>query len=91
MIDTDSPAGSYRAALNPAASCAVCRQSVCDHPDLLYAGLVPAPEPAPTPGAALAGVSPPDAPANSLDHARGDGAEALGFVPPVHSSEIRRG
>ena len=37
MIDTASPAGSYRAALSPAATCAVCRQSVCAHPDLEFA------------------------------------------------------
>ncbi len=41
MIDTASPPGSYRSALNPAASCKACAQSVCGCEDLVYAGVVP--------------------------------------------------
>ena len=41
VIDTESPAGSWRAAIDPNASCAKCCQSVCGCPDLEYAGLVP--------------------------------------------------
>lgn len=41
MIDDFSPPGSYRAALAPNACCAGCRQSVCDCPDPIYAGIVP--------------------------------------------------
>lgn len=41
MIDDFSPPGSYRAALAPNAYCAGCRQSVCDCPDPIYAGIVP--------------------------------------------------
>lgn len=42
ILDIDSDPGSWRAALNPAASCAVCRQSQCEHSDLEFGGLVPA-------------------------------------------------
>ena len=37
----DSPAGAWRAALAPDRSCAACRQRVCNHPDVVYQGLVP--------------------------------------------------
>ena len=37
-----SPAGAWRAALDRSATCAACRQSVCGHSDLEYAGLGPA-------------------------------------------------
>jgi hypothetical protein len=41
-VDTDSPPGSWRAALRPEGPpCAVCRQAECAHSDLEYAGLVP--------------------------------------------------
>lgn len=41
MIDDQSAPGSWRAALDQAAVCAVCRQHVCGHSDLEYQGLVP--------------------------------------------------
>lgn len=47
MIDTLSPPGSFRAALAPNANCAACRQSLCDHPDAIYAGVAPPIVPAP--------------------------------------------
>ena len=37
-----SPPGAWRAALDRSATCAACRQSVCGHSDLEYAGLMPA-------------------------------------------------
>jgi hypothetical protein len=40
-IDNESPAGAWRAALDPAAICAVCRQHECAHSDLEFGGLVP--------------------------------------------------
>ena len=42
MIDTLSPPGSYRAALAPNASCALCAQAIYSHDDLTYAGIAPA-------------------------------------------------
>lgn len=42
QIDDFSPAGSWRAALDPGGFCRVCCQAVCGHSDLEYAGLVPA-------------------------------------------------
>lgn len=41
MIDDKSAPGSWRAALDPKAVCAVCRQQVCEHSDLEYQGVVP--------------------------------------------------
>lgn len=41
----DSPAGSWRAALNrEGACCAACRQSECGHSDMVYQGVLPPPE-----------------------------------------------
>lgn len=45
IIIDDSPAGSWRNARNPeGASCAACRQNVCEHSDLVYQGVLPPPE-----------------------------------------------
>ena len=41
VIDEASPAGAWRAALAPDASCAVCKQAECAHSDLEYQGIVP--------------------------------------------------
>mgnify|MGYP003722363385 CR=1 FL=1 len=46
-IDRESEPGPWRAARNPDATCAVCRQTTCSHPDLIYKGLVPARKGAP--------------------------------------------
>lgn len=52
MID-ESPPGTWRAALTPdGPPCAVCRQNVCDHSDLEYQGLMPAPATRPASGLA---------------------------------------
>lgn len=37
----ESPSCAWRSALDPAASCAACGQSICDHSDLEYQGLLP--------------------------------------------------
>lgn len=39
--DFESPPGSWRAEQHPGASCAVCKQSVCDHCDTEYFGAMP--------------------------------------------------
>jgi hypothetical protein len=78
FVGDGSDAGSWRAALDPAASCAACSQSICAHTDVEYLGIVPPlTNPAPTPGAVSRGgsVPPSDAPAASefpLSHATGD-------------------
>jgi len=36
-----SPPGSWRAAMQPDATCAACRQTECAHPDAIYQGAVP--------------------------------------------------
>lgn len=41
VVYDDSPAGAWRAALEPARTCAVCLQRVCRHSDLEYQGIVP--------------------------------------------------
>lgn len=43
-IDTESPPGAYRAANDPDASCAGCKQTTCQHPDMIYDGTIPLPE-----------------------------------------------
>ena len=40
-IDTESPPGAYRASNAPDATCAACKQTICHHPDAIYAGAVP--------------------------------------------------
>ena len=42
-IDTASAPGAWRSTLGGAITCAACRQSECDYPDLIYQGLVPLP------------------------------------------------
>lgn len=39
--DTTSPAGSWRAAIDPDSTCAVCKQRVCEHSDVEFQGIVP--------------------------------------------------
>ena len=43
-IDVDSPPGSWRAAIEPGRGCKGCGQTVCNHPDAVYQGVVPLPE-----------------------------------------------
>lgn len=38
MIDETSPTGSWRAALGPDLTCALCKQRVCDHSDAEWSG-----------------------------------------------------
>ncbi|MBB3034020.1 hypothetical protein [Alteriqipengyuania lutimaris] len=40
-IDSESPAGARRAVHQPAATCAACRLTSCNHPDPVYKGIVP--------------------------------------------------
>lgn len=57
IIDTDSPPGSWRAALAPNVRCKACGQAVCGHPDAIYQGIVPL-----CPTASLQqGIAPPPA------------------------------
>lgn len=44
MIDDTSPAGSWRAAMSPNATCALCHQHECAHSDAEYAGAPTTPE-----------------------------------------------
>lgn len=82
-----SPPGAWRAALDRSATCAACRQSVCGHSDLEYAGIMPAQA---SPAVALnaaapAGALPPCAPAGTFDSPPAPLLEAAS-VPPVHGA-----
>ena len=39
----ESPPGSWRAAMQPGATCAACHQTECAHPDAIYQGAAPPP------------------------------------------------
>lgn len=94
MIDLDSPPGAWRAALQQAGVCALCRQHVCGHSDLEYQGIVPAsPACDPSDDAASAAVL---SAADARRALRGSppnrsGRAASTSVPPSHVQENARG